>query len=341
MKTLPFLRLAAATLSLLGLFAAAPSQAVSYCNGGQILYYAPTHSMVGCRYDDLGWSRGPACFSDNVTVPTVGDGYCHVCVPPSLVPSVTTGDWSNFQVGSELPADLTCLGCIHPPDGLVGWWPLDEMTNQGWSASPLNYDIWANVTASAAPAPGRVMYSLQLNGTNAYAEVYDVPELNFGSIGSATGDFSFDAWVKVAPGNAGGVRTLIDKRVTSPYYRGYSFFLYNGRPGVQLADGATYGNYIATPAVLADNKWHFVAASVSRVFGARFYIDGAAAGGAISVGQPGSLVNTSVLRLGCHSFDLASCFKGGLDEVEIFNRALEASEMQSIYDAGVYGKCRR
>jgi len=340
MKNLSISRLAASTLSLLGLLAAPPSQAGPYCFGGQIIYDASTHGMVGCRYDDLGWSRGPVCFSDSVTVPTVRDGYCHVCIQQSLASNVTNGNWSNLQVAKELPADFTCLGCIYPPAGLVLWLPFNETTNQGWAED--SYDlIHADVTASAVPAPGRVRYSLQLNGTTAYAEVSDLPQLNFGASGSDTGDFSFDAWIKIAPADVDGVRTLVDKRVPSPYYRGYSFFLYNGRPGVQLADGVSYGNYVATPAVPADNQWHFVAASVSRLSGARFYIDGAAAGGAIPVYQPGSLVNTSVLRIGCHSFDTMSCFKGGVDEVEIFDHALTASEMQSIYDAGVYGKCHQ
>jgi hypothetical protein len=32
--------------------------------------------------------------------------------------------------------------------------------------------------------------------------------------------------------------------------------------------------------------------------------------------------------------------KGGLDEVEIFNRALSATEIQALYHAGSAGKCK-
>jgi hypothetical protein len=33
-------------------------------------------------------------------------------------------------------------------------------------------------------------------------------------------------------------------------------------------------------------------------------------------------------------------FAGGLDEVEIFNRALSSSEVHALYQAGSAGKCK-
>jgi hypothetical protein len=33
-------------------------------------------------------------------------------------------------------------------------------------------------------------------------------------------------------------------------------------------------------------------------------------------------------------------FNGGLDELEIFNRALNATEVQSLFNAGSAGKCK-
>ena len=41
---------------------------------------------------------------------------------------------------------------------------------------------------------------------------------------------------------------------------------------------------------------------------------------------------------GC--FDPTQAFDGLIDEVEIFNRALDALEIQAIFDAGSAGKCK-
>ena len=40
------------------------------------------------------------------------------------------------------------------------------------------------------------------------------------------------------------------------------------------------------------------------------------------------------------SVGLSELFAGGLDEVEIFNRALNSSEVQALYQAGSAAKCK-
>ena len=40
------------------------------------------------------------------------------------------------------------------------------------------------------------------------------------------------------------------------------------------------------------------------------------------------------------SFDGASNFDGSLDELQIFNRALTATEVANIYNAGPNGQCK-
>ena len=320
----------AAATALLSFAFATTSQARPICDTGGIVRDAQTGTMIGCIFHDPNWGLYQQGMCNGiVTLPTLNDGTCHVCVPQSYATTIQNGNWSVVT-----PSDLTCLGCVDPPSGLVGWWPLDEKY-LGYAATPLNWDTWGWHVGNPVPMQGRVLNGLQLDGIDDYVEVDDWFELDFG-----VGDFSFDAWVRFTASDSGGVRTLVDKRQTSPY-RGYSFFLYYGKPGVQLADGVGYGNFIASSAVPADNNWHFVAVSVSRSQGASFYIDGILVNPPISVAsRPGSLDNASNLRIGTHSFDLYTSFKGGIDEVELFNRALTAQEVQSIYNAGFYGKCR-
>jgi len=58
---------------------------------------------------------------------------------------------------------------------------------------------------------------------------------------------------------------------------------------------------------------------------------------------PVNLSNTHPLWVGASDFQNNtnnSPWYGYLDEVEVFNRALQANELASIYDAGTNGKCK-
>ena len=81
----------------------------------------------------------------------------------------------------------------------------------------------------------------------------------------------------------------------------------------------------------------------SAVPAIRWYLDGAAAG---TISNPasrlGSLDNTAPLRIGRRSAisGTPGSLGGDLDELEIFNRALSASEVQALFAAGHSGKCK-
>jgi hypothetical protein len=87
---------------------------------------------------------------------------------------------------------------------------------------------------------------------------------------------------------------------------------------------------------ISDGAFHHVA--VTRNAGSViFYLDG--------VAEPAQFYNatfqfTSSIAIGCvGSGDPAGNFLGVIDELDVFNRALAATEVQAIYDAGNAGKC--
>jgi hypothetical protein len=94
-------------------------------------------------------------------------------------------------------------------------------------------------------------------------------------------------------------------------------------------------NVGSTGTVNDTNGWHHVAVT-SDVSQARFFIDGVldveraygptylSAGGAYTIGSRGA----------------SQFFKGLLDEVAIYNRALSADEIATIYSAGSLGLCK-
>ena len=255
------------------------------------------------------------------------------------------GSWSpmmNMPGAPGVPINLafkitTAIVCVSAPTNLVLWLPFDE-TNGNASAnlaSPINYG-----THVGNPTPvldNYVSNSLSFNGANQYVTVPDYPGIEIG-----TNDFTIDAWIQ-CPTNSSGVYTILDKRTYSGgEYTGYIFDLYYNTLLLQVDPGHYNGNNEDTYGVPSDGQWHFVAVTVQRTAtnGIQFYVDGQPTGTSNPTAREGNLSNNAPMQVGGST--LANTYwLGGLDEVEVFNRALAPGEIQAIYSAGSVGKCKK
>jgi hypothetical protein len=226
--------------------------------------------------------------------------------------------------------------CYPVPKGTVLWLPFDEGTPGPSMNGAAPFDGIQN--GSLVGVSGKVNDALQFDGATSYVDVPSYPDINPG-----TGDFSIDAWVQRAPGDV-GVRVIVDKRSNVGGYFGYEFFLFdNGRLGCQIADGG-YNNWATLPGqTVPPTGWHHVALTVERGTTpvGRFYLNGQPYGPTFNpIGYSGSLSSNAPFRVGAISFGGSSVFLGGIDEVQMFRRALTPAEVQAIYDAQNIGKCR-
>jgi hypothetical protein len=227
--------------------------------------------------------------------------------------------------------------CIPPPSGMTAWWPLDETAgptaNDIATGGVNNAGTWMN---SPVPVTGMVAGALSFSGSNS-VDVPDQAELNFG-----TGDFSIDLWIKTTA--ASGAKPIVDKRTGSvPNVTGYILFLSNGYLGSQIGDGAGYNNCVTTAGFVADGNWHHVAVTVDRnnTSGWRHYVDGSAVATPCNpTGYQGSLTNTAPFVMARNLLTPSQTFAGTLDEIDLFNRVLDSTEIRSIWAAGSFGKCK-
>jgi Concanavalin A-like lectin/glucanases superfamily len=74
--------------------------------------------------------------------------------------------------------------------------------------------------------------------------------------------------------------------------------------------------------------------------GGTFWVDGVAIGTFDPTPHFVSLDNTAPFRIGSRSSSLSGIFNGDIDEVEVFQRVLSASEINQLYQAGIAGKCK-
>lgn len=264
---------------------------------------------------------------------------------PNRLPGVALVMWSGFELYPRNLFDDTPIHtpiCSAVPANLSAWWPFDELSG----ATIVNLDSAGQPTQTSltgtphpgavgsltgpAPVSGVVHGALQFNGTNQYVEVANDPALNFDG-----GNFSIDAWLKTTQSNG----TILDKRTAAPL-TGYGLFLQGGKPGLQLAVAGQFANYI-TDVVVADGNWHHLVVIVTRTANIHWFIDATPAASNTGPLLLGSITNSSPLRVATRSAGLGGVFWAGtIDEIELFNRALTASEAVDLDAAGHTGKCR-
>jgi len=225
---------------------------------------------------------------------------------------------------------------VAPPLGLVSWWRGEGNASDDRGSNP--GDIYGDVAFSY----GKVLQGFEFHSVlGERVKVPDADPLDFG----ANADFSIEAWIKAeSASTAYGVQTIVDKRYTpnDSTATGYALYLQNGKLACQLAVGGSAVNFGPVGNDLRnDAKFHHVAVTVDRdsPTGLKFYIDGVLCGTLNPTGKAGSLANADFFRIGTHAREaLNAPFKGVIDEVSLYNRALSEADIQSVYNAGRGGK---
>lgn len=216
----------------------------------------------------------------------------------------------------------------------TAWWRFNEAN--GPTVIDSKGSNTGTVVGNAVHAPlGRVLKSLIFNGTSQYIKVNNSPSINFG-----TANMTIECWVKWNPANAPSVVPILDKRTQiSGKYQGYHLFITSaGKLGFQLANGTTYQNYGATQTTIPGNKWTHIAVTVDRTSAnpaISLYVNSVLDKTFIPL--QGNITNTAPLNIGRHAFN-TTAFKGELDELALYNRALRWAEIRAVFLAGKEGK---
>jgi hypothetical protein len=208
-------------------------------------------------------------------------------------------------------------GCVPAPTGMVGWWSAD---GNALDIQGANNGTTTNITY----ATGKVGQAFSFNGFSSFVQVPHSPTLNL------TNRLSILAWINVNSTGTNSTARLLDKH-TFNSSDGYHLVVATNR--LQMKLGTVIINGRAT---LPLNTFALAAGTFDGA-SLKLYINGV-----LDTNLNSSLViptNGVALRLGA---DLAggSAFKGLIDEVMLFNRALSAAEIQSIYNAGTNGSCK-
>jgi hypothetical protein len=147
-------------------------------------------------------------------------------------------------------------------------------------------------------------------------------------------DFTISFWIKSSFGEDYMVMGKCDKGIPNGG-PGWAIQVENTKTdgwGIRLDlwDGTKGRCDIVSDTSAIDNNWHFVAFSVKRSVSAELYIDGIKKDEGSVVGI-GNISNDVLFRIGKRP-DWQNLFKGNLDEIRIYNRALSENEIAALYD---------
>lgn len=232
--------------------------------------------------------------------------------------------------------------CIAAPSGIVSSWnmsaqlltPALYVVRDSHGQNNLAWGV--NMGPNSGPisvVPGKVGQALKFDGVNDVLFRGDVQALEFG-----TGQFTIEGWIKVEDPN-------MPQAILS-HLKGYFLLLsFDLSPHCAIGEICfTGGGSAKAKADIVPNEWtHFAAVrSGSQV---NFFINGNLKNGSSNVPtvpDPTSLFSVGAAETsfpGFPNFNLF--FKGTMDELSVYKRALTAAEIKQIYDAGVkgIGKC--
>jgi hypothetical protein len=235
------------------------------------------------------------------------------------------------------PNYATAQACTTPPANMVGWWPGDGNANDLAGAN--NGKLVNGVTFGK----GYVGKAFALNGTD-YVDVKRAKPLNV-----SAGDFTVDAWVYFNS-LTGLDQSIVDKmdddlglnangwRLINQAASDLFWFCLGGAGG---GNGCTLGSSttVTSTTNVAAGTWYFVA-GVKTSTQISMYVNGALQN-TTALGTFVDKNSTDLLFGAKDSNDMEGAYLNGLvDEVELFDRALSASEISAIYNAGHNGKCK-
>jgi hypothetical protein len=235
--------------------------------------------------------------------------------------------------------------CVAPPSGMTNWWTADDHA----------FDIiggeHGSLQGGATYATGKVARAFSLDGVDDHVLVQNSSEAAFNFDGS----FTIDAWIYL-DSYAPQFSPIVSKWNDIPFgndERSYFFAVdtpsFNGGRLLRF-DVSTDGNFVNgnngvrfSNAPIPTNTWTHVAAVFDgTAHTLSLYINGQLANGPYfgpdNLSVPFATDEPLLIGAGDLGSDQRDFFDGRIDEVELFDRAVSGAELQSLYQAGSFGK---
>ena len=204
-------------------------------------------------------------------------------------------------------------------DGLVGSWHFDEGSgNTVYDTSGNNND---GTIHEASWVDGKFGKALNFDGSNDYVEVPDSPSLDI------TDEITIETWIKPATAQgSGNCKYPVCKSYS--YILSYDHFLEEWKGTLALYDGTDW-RIPSTGVSISHGVWHHFVGVYSPPYEI-IYLDGTEKLNE-NIGSFSINTSTNNLWFGAH-VDKSEFYDGVIDEIRIYNRALNSNEILDLYN---------
>jgi len=255
-----------------------------------------------------------------------------VCAPASgstfplgtTTVNCTASDPAGNSSAGSFTVRVNAPVCTAPPSGLVSWWRAEG--NASDTIDSNNGTLQGGTTF----APGKVGQAFNFDGTSGQVRISNPPNLRM------TAALTIETWIyptgpgSSGPGGGGGI--LVNKEGEYEVARWY-----DGSIQWAIANTSPGWYWINTGYFAPQGQWTHIVITYDGT-AIRTYANGALVhsypgSGTIGDIAPGS-DDVLIGGRGASQF-----FQGEIDEVGIYNRALSATEISSVFNAAYAGKC--
>jgi len=282
----------------------------------------PSAGTVICSWSSIGSSVN--FFPSIVVTPTIPG-----TLTLSASASGTQPDPNSANNSASKTTTVTPTSCTAIPSGAAAWYRAE---NNGVDSAGPNF---ATASGGATYTSGKAGQAFSFDGVNDSVNAPMSASLQLTT--GATVEF----WMKGDPSNS--LTSCCQGLVATDMYAveiasgGIHF-------GLSTDNGVTQPFPSSGVVAISTNQWHHIAGTYDGATIA-LYIDGVLAASSAHTGTISS--NSGFLSIGSEDGRTGTCpacvgtryYKGLIDEVTVYNRALTATEIQTVFGAGTFGKC--
>jgi len=206
-----------------------------------------------------------------------------------------------------------------PTNGLIGYWPFSGNAND---ISGNAYNGTVNGATLTTDRFGNANSAFSFNGTSNYISTADI-------------DLQDTATISVWVYPVGTMGALVDKSMDANSNSGYTFIYNNSNPWGLYAhvgwSGNTNNNILLSNNFISLNQWHHFVLTLNNGT-AKIYVDGILV--YTQTGVNSTTQNNDILLFGKSVWG-GNLFNGKLDDIRIYNRPLDPTEVSSLFNEGV------
>jgi hypothetical protein len=244
---------------------------------------------------------------------------------------------SGYPAGSAISSVHAAMpatpagACAPVPSGLVSWWPGNG------NARDIRGRNNGTVFSGTTYAPGKVGQAFNFDGQNGGVSIPDNPSLTFRH------SFSIEAWINGGY-SSGSQAQIFFRGDNRPFLDPYFLDVSTDHQIDFHVESLTARADISAP--FPARPWVYVAATLDDATGLMsLYLNGVLAVAKSTTVRPfGSLLNSGVPGESIGNLQSRADnepFRGLIDEMSVYNRALSAAQIHAIYHAGSAGKCKQ